>query len=289
MRYAACERCANSVGTVNVLGNIFLMVVKAYLGIIGRSTALLADAIHSGADLIASMMLVLGLRISRKPSNSRYPWGYGKVEFLVAVVIYTSLICAGVVIFIDAVESIVRNEAVDPSAITLVGALLSIVVNELMYRQSICAGNQVKSPAIIANAWEKRSDALSSIAVFLGIAGAKLGCHFLDPLAAILVAFYIVKFSIEMIIEAVSGLLDSALDEETTDTICRSVREVFGVKGINTIRSRELGQSVWIDLEVLVDGNSEVGKIARLKEEVRNAVLNKLGRIGNVVVYLKPV
>jgi len=142
MRYAACEKCAHSVGTVNVLGNVFLMVIKAYLGIVGRSTALIADAIHSGADLIASMMLVLGLRISRKPSNNRYPWGYGKVEFLVAIVIYTSLICAGFIIFIDALECIVNNEEVNPSAIALVGALLSIVVNELMYRQSICAGNR---------------------------------------------------------------------------------------------------------------------------------------------------
>jgi len=92
-----------------------------------------------------------------------------------------------------------------------------------------------------------------------------------------------------MIIEAVSGLLDTALDNETVDAICQSVKEVLGVKGINAIRSRELGQSVWIDLEVLVDGRSEVGTIVKLKEEVRRTVLSKLGRLGKVVVYLKPV
>ena len=141
---------------------------------------------------------------------------------------------------------------------------------------------------MLANAWEKRSDALSSVAVLVGIAGAKLGWHFLDPAAAILVAFYILKFSVEMLWEAFKGLLDNALPEDVVEGICRSAEEVQGVKGIRTVRTREIGQTVWVDVEVLVDGHSQMGETARIKGAVREAISTGLGRVANIVVYLKP-
>ncbi len=289
LRFRACAKCAESVGPVNLIVNMFLMIMKGYLGVVGRSTALVADAIHSGADVISSLMLVFGLRISRRPADSRYPYGYGKVEFLVAVVIYSLLILAGAVIFWDAISCIIHGMKVCPSMVALWGSVISIIVNEVMFRQSVCAGSQLKSPSMVANAWEKRSDALSSFAVFLGIAGAMLGCHFLDPLAAIVVAVYIVKFSVEMIGAASKGLLDNALDPKVVDAIRRSAQEVEGVRGFDSIRTRELGQSVWIDLEVLVDGESLMGNVARIKDEVEHAVSKGIGRPASIVVYLKPV
>lgn len=288
LRYRACAKCANSVGIVNVMANTFLMVMKGYLGIVGRSTALVADAIHSSADVVSSVMLVFGLRVARRPADRRYPFGYGKVEFLVAVVIYSSLISAGVVIFIDAISTIVHREQVSPSMATLWGAVISIIVNEMMFRQSVCAGTQLKSPSMVANAWEKRSDALSSGAVFLGIAGAMAGWHFMDPLAAIVVAVYILKFSGEMLREAFKGLLDTALDPTVVEGVRRSAGSVQGVLGIEAVRSREIGQNVWIDLEILVDGDAVIEEVNRIKDEVCRAVSKEFDRPSSVVVYLKP-
>ncbi len=288
-RYAACEKCANSVGVVNLAVNTLLMLIKGYLGVVGRSTALVADAIHSGADVISAAMLLFGLRIAKRPADEHYPYGYGKVEFLVAVVIYTSLISAGFVIFYDAITTILSGEQIEPSGITLFGAFISVAVNEVMFRQSFCAGKQICSPSMIANAWEKRSDALSSVAVLAGIAGAKLGFYFLDPAAAILVAFYIVKFSIEMLWEAFKGLMDTALPDDVVEGIHESARGVEGVKGIGSLRTREVGQNVWVDLEVLVDGESRMPETAALKQRIEKAVSGSLGRIANVVVLFKPV
>jgi len=287
--YPACEKCASSIGLVNVVLNTFLMIMKAYLGVAGRSAALVADAIHSSADVASSVMLLFGLRFAKKPVDSKYPYGYGKVEFLVAVVIYTSLILAGVVIFIDAVSCIVHKSYTDPSFTTLLGALISVVVNEMMFRQSVCAGNQLNSPSIVANAWEKRSDALSSVAVFVGIAGAKLGWPFLDPLAAILVAGYILKSSTEGMMEAFKGLLDKALEPEVVLGIRRSAEQVSGVLGIEAVRTRQVGQVAWVDLEVLVDGSASLTGSGDLKDRVRSAVAKELGGKMNIVVYLKPV
>ena len=175
LRYASCRKCANSVGVVGVVASAFLMVLKGYLGIVGHSTALVADAIHSSADLISALMLLIGLRVARRPADKEYPYGYGKVEFIISVIIYTALIGAGVVIVVEAVSAIVHAEHEEPSMVTLFGALIAIIVNEMMFRQSYCAGKQLRSPSLVANAFEKRSDALTSIAVFAGIAGAKLG------------------------------------------------------------------------------------------------------------------
>ena len=155
-------------------------------------------------------------------------------------------------------------------------------------RQSICAGTQLKSPSIIANAWEKRSDALSSAAVLLGIVGAKLGCHFLDPAAAILVAIYIAKFSIEQLIEAFKGLLDTALEPEVVGRIRASAEAVDGVLGTSAVRTREIGQLAWVDLEVLVRGDAPLGETAQIKQEVTRVVERGLERKARIVVYVKP-
>jgi cation diffusion facilitator family transporter len=288
LRYRACQRCAKSIGAVNVVVNLFLTIIKGYLGIVGRSTALFADAIHSAADVISSVMLLFGLRVANRPADREYPYGYGKVEFLVAVVIYASLISAGVVIFWDAISSIVHREEINPSIVTLFGAILSAVINELMFRQSVCAGTQLASPSIVANAWEKRSDAFSSMAVFGGIAGAKLGFHFLDPLAAILVAVYIMKFSIEMLIQAFRGLMDSALAPEVVAGIRGSAEEVDGIRGVQAVRTRELGQRIWVDIDVEVDGALELGRVGQIKEEVKRAIRDYVDRSADIIVFLRP-
>jgi cation diffusion facilitator family transporter len=288
MRYRACQACARSIGPINVVANVFLTLIKGYLGIIGRSTALIADAIHSVADVVSSIMLLFGLRIAQRPANNDYPYGYGKIEFLVALVIYTSLIAAGVVIFIEAIEDILTKEQVTPSAITLLGAFLSIVVNEMMYRQSICAGTQLKSPSMVANAWEKRSDALSSVAVFIGILGAKLGWHFLDPLAAILVAFYILKFSAEMLWNALKGLIDTAADEKVVEQIRKVTEKVHGVENIKKIRTREVGQNIWIDLDICIDADHQISQATKIKDAVKNSITKEIERQTHVFVYVKP-
>jgi cation diffusion facilitator family transporter len=173
--------------------------------------------------------------------------------------------------------------------VTLFGALIAVVINEMMFRQSYCAGKQLRSPSLVANAFEKRSDALTSIAVFAGIAGAKLGFHYLDPLAAILVGFYILKFSVKMLIEAFKGLLDTSLEPEAVRGIRGTVEEIGGVQGIDAVRTREIGQQVWIDLEILVDGDASVGDVARIRDDVKRAVADEVGRPARIEVYLKPV
>jgi cation diffusion facilitator family transporter len=287
MRYRACQTCARSIGAVNIGGNLVLTAVKGFLGVAGGSQALVADAVHSLADLLSSGLLLVGLRVAHRPADRRHPYGYGKVEFLVAVGIYALLLAAGAFILVDSIHMIVDQEEVNPCVTTLLGALLSAVANELMYRQSRCAGGQLRSPSMLANAAEKRADVYSSLAVLAGIMGARLGVHLLDPLAAVLVAALILHSSFKGLWGAFQGLLDRSLELEVTCRLEAAALGVPGVARLGAVRSREMGQRVWVDLEVHMDGAQTLAAAERVRRDVAGAVRACLGRPGEVIVHLR--
>ncbi len=266
-----------------------MSVVKGFLGVVGGSQALVADAIHSLADLISSGLLVVGLRIARRPADERYPYGYGKVEFVVAVGIFTLLLAAGGFIFYDSFHMIIHGDEVNPSFIAIFGALLSVVGNELMYRQSVCAGRRLSSPSMIANSAEKRADVLSSAAVLVGILGAKCSIHVLDPLAAVLVACLILHSSLKGLWQALQGLIDGALPEALMDRVEEAARAVPGVAGVGRLRSREIGQSVAVEIEVLTDGGQTLEEAEGLREQVSRVAAKCVERPGEFIVTLRPV
>ena len=210
MKYAACEKCARSVGKVNIVGNILMILIKGYMGVVGGSKGLIADAVHSCADLLATIVMIIGLHISGQEKDEAYPYGYGKAEYIVAVVIYLFLFVIGTYILFDGARAILEGRRVTPCLSAAWGAIFSIAINELMFRQSVCAGAQINSPSITAKAWETRSDVLSSIAVLIGILGAKMGFHFMDPLAAIIVGVIILRVCVEQVRGAITNLMDGA-------------------------------------------------------------------------------
>ncbi len=287
MRYRACQLCSKSIGAVNVGGNLALTAIKGFLGVVGGSQALVADAIHSMADLLSSGLLLVGLRVAHRPANAKHPYGYGKVEFLVAVGIYTLLLAAGGFIIYDSVHMIVDKHDVSPSVITMFGALLSAVVNEMMYRQSLCVGRQLQSPSMLANAAEPRADVYSSLAVLAGIVGAKLGVHVLDPLAAVLVAALILHSSLKGIWEAMQGLMDKALEPEVVQQMEAAALAVDGVAGVGSLRSREVGQRFFVELDVYTAGDQTLQDAEALRREVTSALKGCVERPGEVVVHLR--
>jgi len=285
---SACDRCVDSVGAVSIGGNLALATVKGFLGVLGGSQALVADAVHSFADLISSGLLFVGLRVASRPADERHQFGYGKVEFIVAVGIYLLLLAAGGYILYDSAHMIIHGERVNPSFVTVFGALLSVVGNELMYRHSRCAGSRVNSPSMLANSVEKRADVYSSLAVLVGIVGAKCSIHVLDPLAAVLVACLILHSSLKGLWEALQGLMDSSLPADLIERVEATVREVPGVLELGRLRSREMGQRIWVELEVLTDGNRTLDEAENLRKEIARAAAGCADRPGEFVVHLRP-
>ena len=281
MKYKACEKCVKSLGWINVGGNSFIALIKVYLGIVGGSTALFADGIHSFGDVFGSATMLIGLKIAKKPKDNKYPYGYGKVEFIAATVIYTFLFFVGIYILITAIKCIVCKAHVNPDMVTIIGAIISLVANELMYRQSHCAGLQLNSPSMIANAHEKRADAIASIAVLIGIIGAKLGWHFLDPLAAILVSVFIFKICGEMLYKSITGLMDSSLTQEENNKIYKVLKKFPELIVIN-VRTRETGQSVNVEIDARVSPGSILKDLSGIKEKIQENITEAIERPGEV-------
>ena len=289
MKYAACEKCARSVGKVNIVGNILMILIKGYMGVVGGSKGLIADAVHSCADLLATIVMIIGLHISGQEKNEAYPYGYGKAEYIVAVVIYLFLFVIGTYILFDGARAILEGRRVTPCLSAAWGAIFSIAINELMFRQSVCAGAQINSPSITAKAWETRSDVLSSIAVLIGILGAKMGFHFMDPLAAIIVGVIILRVCVEQVKGAITNLMDGASDEGMDDEVREALGRVANVSNIREINSREMGQELVLEIRLGVPKDITVSQGETIKHETKQAIREIIDRKLRIKVMLFPV
>ncbi|MBF0228350.1 MAG: cation transporter [Desulfamplus sp.] len=282
----ACEKCAQRVGVVNIIGNILMICIKGYLGVAGRSKGLIADAIHSSADLLATIIMIIGLRISDKEIDNKYPYGYGKAEYIVSICIYLFLFGIGSFIIYNGVWTIVEGRIVNPCLSAAWGAIFSIVINELMFRQSICAGKHINSPSMQAKAWESRSDVYSSVAVLIGIIGAKLGFHWMDPLAAVIVGVIILKICIEQVKDAVFNLMDKAYDEDYIDDINQSLNNMENIAGIKKVVARELGPILEFEINLYVMPDTTVAIGESIKREAHNIIKAIVDRKSTVKVRL---
>ncbi len=288
MKHKACEKCARSVGLVNVLGNIMMILLKGYIGVVGGSKALIADAIHSSADLLATLIMIIGLRVSSRTADEKFPYGYGKSEYIVAVAIYLFLFMIGTYILIDGVRVILTGHMSTPTFLAIWGAVFSITINELMFRFTICAGTQVGSPSMVAKAWESRSDVYSSAAVLIGIVGSRLGFPFMDPLAAIVVGLIILRICVQMVTGSVKKLLDQALEEDLVEKVYETLSSVADIVRIRRILGWEAGRKFEFEIKLEVPAKMSLAASEKVKREAKKAVEKAVERPSSIRIRLYP-
>ena len=284
-----CQRCSDRAGLVNFWGNLGLAVFKLVCGIVGNSKALLADAVHSIADVITAGFILVTLKIQSKAPDESYPYGYGNIEFVASGFIGATLIITSVFIVVYSLKAIVRGDMPEPGTIAVLALIVGIVGKELIHQHSLCAGTKVHSPALIANAWENRADVYSSIATLAMVIGAKLGLRFLDPVAAIGVAALIAKVGIQTFHGAVGGMVDRAIEEEKVQKITDIASAVEGVEGIASVKARKSGRKIWVDLDVQVEPQATVAEGSAITERVKSRIEKEIFLIGNVTVRFKPI
>jgi len=284
----ACKRCywcAKHVGGVNLWANLGLLIVKLLGGIFGRSQALIADSIHSLSDVIIAMLVIVGLKVSSTPPDEDHHWGHGNIEFVVSTIIGVLLVCTAVTIVVTSLISIIRGDMYDPGIMAVWAAAISVVANEIMFRHSLCAGEQMDSPVMIANAWENRADVYSSFAVLVGVFGARIGFSILDPVAAIIVGIMIAKNGVDTLMLGVKGITDSSFDDKAMlSQIRKMVLDQDGIVNIDRLRARKTGQKVWIDLEAIFNPEMKVAEVKQIIDSVRESVTDKFERIGDIVI-----
>ncbi len=274
---------------IGVAGNIILTVFKAFAGIVGGSSAMVADAMHSASDIVASAVVYISLKIAKKPADEDHPYGHGKAEAISSAIVGLMLVAAGFEILKTAYETISAGSIDAPGIIALYAAIVSIITKEMMYRLTYKVGKRINSPSTIANAMDHRSDAFSSIATFIGIGGAILGYPIMDPIAGGLVALFILKMGYDIIKDAVNQIMDKSAEEEKLVKIKEVVMSTHGVRDAHDIRVRQSGPFYLVDLDICVDSNVSIAEAHDICDIVRNNVHQSLDKIHEVRVHVDPM
>ena len=283
--YPECYWCADNVGKIAFWGNVGLFVLKLVCGLEGNSRALLADAVHSGVDVLTATVVMICLHVSNSPPDKEHPYGHGNIEYIASLFIGISLSGVVALILYESVINILQGVDNQPSMIALVGLLVSVGANELMFRQSLCPGERFKSPAMIANAWENRADVLSSLAALFGVIFAMLGFLFMDSVGAILVAILIGKSAYNMLRDSWRGVLDSP-DESFEQIIRKEVSKHTDVQNVASLRTRINGPYLSMDLKLAVSPDLTLQKGHEISVLVREALLTKVDhKLGIINVY----
>ena len=242
--------------------NLLLLVFKFVAGVLGHSAAMIADAVHSLSDFVTDLIVIVFVKISSKPEDADHAYGHGKYETLASCIIGLALIVVGVMMGYNAmvkIVDVVRNgtELASPGIIALAAAVLSIVLKEWMFHITRKVAREVDSPAVEANAWHHRSDALSSVGTAIGIGGAVLlGSKWavLDPIAALVVSVFIVVQAAKILSDAIGQLMEKSLPRDVEQRICEIVYEEEGTSDIHHLRTRKIGSQISIELHVRMNG-----------------------------------
>jgi cation diffusion facilitator family transporter len=273
---------------VGLVTNVALAIFKLLAGIFGFSYAMIADAIHSMSDCLATGTVYVGLRIGEKPPDENHPYGHGNAETIAAFLVALIILATGVFVGISAIQLIAHKQFETPATIALAAAAISIVTKEGMFRYTLKVGERNNSPALIANAWDHRSDAYSSVAALAGILGARLAFQYLDPIAGLVVSALIVKMSFTLLRSNVGILMDERPEPAVLARIRAAVLEVKGVKAIDNIKAHRRGSTFTIDIEVAVDSSLTVEQGHQVAFKVKNKLLHKIEHVQDVMVHVNP-
>jgi cation diffusion facilitator family transporter len=279
---------------VTLLGlfiNIFLILLKFSAGIIGDSQALIADAVHSISDLFTDAVVLLGIKIGGKPPDEEHHFGHARIETLASAIVGLALIGTAVYLGIEAALNIHRHTEYHPSGVALIGAGVSIALKEALYRYTVLIGRRIKSQLIVANAWHHRSDALSSVAVLLGVAGTfiKPSWHILDALAALIVSFFIIKVGFDILRKTLREFTDTAPRPEIIEKLMQLSQAVDGVMDAHDLRVRTSGGFYQAEIHIAVDGRLTVIEGHRIAKTVERCLSEEMDELDRVIVHVDPV
>ena len=280
---------SNKVTILSILLNIGLTIMKIVAGFIGNSSAIIADGLHSASDIITSIGILIGNKISRKPRDEEHQYGHEKAESLVSFILAAVLIIVALEIgYNGAIELFNINTIEVPSVLPLIVALISIGVKEYQYQITIRVANKINSSSLKADAWHHRSDALSSVAAFVGIGGAMLGFKVFDPIASIVVAIFVAKVGIEILVGSTNELMDVSIDLEQEEQIKEIAKNTEGVRNLGEIRSRKHGAMAYVDLVICVDGDLTVREGHDIANQLEKDIIREMEFVKGITVHVEP-
>ncbi len=273
---------------LTIIINIILAGIKLFAGALGNSSAMLADGIHTLSDVLTTLVVMLGLKVSSKEADEGHPYGHEKYESVFAKILSIILLLTGIYIGYEAIKILISGEIRTPKTIAVIAALLSILVKELMFWYTMKVAKKIKSISMEADAWHHRSDSFSSIGTLVGILGAKFGFLALDPIAGIVVSIFIIKVGVDLYLKSVKELVDESADIDTVNRIEAKTISTEGVKGIKNLKTRIFGNKIYVDLEIYVEAHISVREGHEIAENVHDILENEIDDIKHCMVHMEP-
>ena len=269
--------------------NVFLIVIKLAGGLLGSSLSLVADGIHSFSDLITDFIILWGLSLAAKPADRGHPYGHGKLETLASLVVAALLFVVSFCIIKKAVFCLLQGPVhIADACLVSAIALLSIIGKEFAYRKTISLGKKLHSPALQANAWHHRSDALSSLVVLLGGAASWMGWPYGDPAAGMVVGLMIAWVALRLTRKDLNQLLESAVSPAIQQEIENAINRFPDIISWHHLRTRQVGREIYLDFHVLVDGNMRVVDSHALAHRLEEFLKETLDYPLNIIIHIEP-
>ena len=285
------EKIAIKVSFYSITANIFLSIFKLLAGIIGKSGAMLSDAVHSMSDVFSTIIVIIGVKLANKKEDKDHQYGHERLECVAAIILAMSLILVGFGIGISGIKNIVSGNYESlaiPGILALVAAIVSIITKEAMFWYTKIAAQKTKSSALMADAWHHRSDSLSSIGSLIGIWGARSGFPVSDSIASVVICIFILKAGYDVFKDAVKQIVDEACDDETVAKIYDIASLQDGVVKIDMIKTRLFASKAYVDIEISVDGDKNLKEAHEVAQRVHDEVEKNLDIVKHCMVHVNP-
>ena len=286
------QKIAMHVSGVSIFINFALSLFKFLAGLLAHSGAMISDAVHSASDVLSTVVVIIGVKLSGKKSDADHQYGHERMECVSSIILSGLLMVTGVGIGIAGIEKIIAGTSgenlVAPGILALIAAIVSLVVKEWMFWYTRAAAKKINSGALMADAWHHRSDALSSIGAFIGILGSRLGYPILDPLASVVICLFIGKAAADIFKDSIDKMVDHSCDEETIMRMRAIISQISGVERIDLLKTRLFGAKIYVDIEIAADGTMPLKDAHAIAEKVHHTMENQFPDVKHCMVHVNP-
>ena len=282
------QKKINSITIWGMVSNIILAALKILAGSIVKSVALIADGIHSLSDLVTDVAVLVSSKAARRPADTSYPYGHGKIETIGTLLIGLILLIVGGGIGWSAVHSLYHGEKFFPGPTVVIVAFVSVVAKELLFQFTQKLAKQIHSSSLYANAWHHRSDALSSVAVLIGGGLSLVGFGFGDQIAGLVVCIMIIAVAGKILFDGIKELSEHAIDRESIKIIEQTINNHQEVMLWHKLRTRKIGAELFIDVHIHVDPNLSVYESHKFTKEIEHEIQSKLSLPINILIHVEP-
>lgn len=280
---------ATKVTIISIIWNVVLTIIKVLAGLLGKSNAMVADGLHSASDIISSIGVLIGNKIAKTPNDKEHNYGHEKAETLVSFLLSMLLIFVSIKISLGGINSLFHLDTVQiPTILPLIVSVISIGIKEYQYRITIKVAKKINSPSLKADAWHHRSDALSSVAAFIGVGGSLLGFKALDPIATVIVGLFVAKVGFNILKDASNELMDYSIDEDEENKILNIAKNTKGVLNIGDLKTRKHGSMAYVDLTICVNKDLTVIEGHEIAHNLEVSILENIKIVKGITVHVEP-